>query len=196
MGTETGTSNNLFYLKKLENDTFLASRSNLATRDGFSDLFFGYVDLTYGRKLNEQWSIDAGYRHARLELPGRWRDEYRPLINLRYGVQGENWKGWNRNRIEFRYFDDDSDDRIRYRNETLIVSRSRFTRLEFSPYLSQEFFYEFTDDKYNENWLTVGMEKSLTGRKKLKLGYRWQARKVQGDWTSRHLLVTGLSIFR
>ena len=195
-GTETGTSNNLFYLKKLGKDTYLASRSNLATRDGFSDLFFGYIDLSYGRRINENWSIDAGYRHARLEFPQRWRDEYRPLVNLSYREQDENWNIRNRHRLEFRYFDDDSEDRIRYRNETVIIARSTYSRFDLSPYVSEEFFYEFTDDNLNENWLTVGVEKPLSGGKKLKFGYRWQARKFLGEWSSRHLLVTGLSIFR
>lgn len=194
--TDTGTSNNLFVLKKTGEDTFLASRSNLVTRDGISDLFFGYVDLTYGKRINEHWSIDAGYRHARLDLPDGWRDEYRPLVNLAYREQDEKWKIRNRNRLEFRYFDDESDDRIRYRNETVVIVRTTFSRFEFVPYFSQELFYEFTDDKFNQNWITIGAEKTLPGGKKIKLGYRWQAIKFLGEWSSRHLLVTGLSIFR
>ena len=55
---DTGTSQNLFVHQALNGGWYLASRSNAATREGVGDLFFGYIDLSLGRKLTPNWSVD------------------------------------------------------------------------------------------------------------------------------------------
>ena len=65
---DTGSSHNLFYLNKLDEQSSFVARANLVTRDGFSDTFFGYVDANYRHALGGPWSIELVYRHAFLEL--------------------------------------------------------------------------------------------------------------------------------
>jgi hypothetical protein len=196
---ETGSSHNLFYLNKLNNDSFFVGRANLVTRDGFSDLFFGYIDANYRHTLNGPWSVEAGYRHAFLELGDQWREEYRPMLSLYW--RGKLWEGKfsNRHRIEWRFFEGDAQDRVRYRNESVWISDHTITDYQLTPYIEEEFFYDLTDSELNGNWLTFGISKFWTrdknGGVKWKLGYRLQSQKFNGEWEHRHMLVTGISIF-
>jgi hypothetical protein len=196
LAADSGTSTNLFIRKGLDDDWFLASRSNIATRDGIRDTFFGYLDLTLGRRLTDNWSVDAGYRHARLDVSRGWRDEYRPLINLTWRDRVNAWGVSNRSRVEFRFFEGSrARDRLRYRNETRLIFPEHLSPGPLRLYVEEEFFYEFDGNGLNTNWFTAGVRFPLRERLTFKLGYRWQAQKFRDRWEHRHVLVTGLVWF-
>ena len=196
---ETGTSHNLFYINKLSDRSFFVGRANLVTRDGLSDTFFGYVDANYRYTLTGPWAVEVGYRQAYLELGDQWREEYRPMLNLYW--RGKLWDGQfsNRHRIEWRYFEGNAQDRVRYRNESVWISDHTITDYRLTPFIEEEFFYDLTDSELNINWLTLGISKywskDKNGGVKWKLGYRLQSQKFNGEWENRHMLVTGISIF-
>jgi len=192
---ETGSSHNLFVLDKLDEDSALVYRANVVTRDGFKDLFFGYVDANYRHKLTDSWSVEAGYRQAFLKLGDQWREEYRPMFSLYW--RDKLWGGTfsNRHRLEFRYFEGDAQDRVRYRNESVWRSAKTITDYQLRPFVEEEFFYDITGNEINVNWVTLGVSKSWAKGKKWKLGYRLQSQKFNGEWENRHMLVTGISLF-
>lgn len=191
----TGSSHNLFVLKRLDADSFFVGRGNLVTRDGFGDTFFGYFDGNYRYWLNGTWAIESGYRHAFLKLGNGWRQEHRPMFALYWRGKLGKGKFTNRNRIEFRHFEGDAKDRVRYRNEASWTAPYKITGYELTPFIEEEFFYDFTDSEINTNWLTFGVSKFWTKEIKWKLGYRLQSQKFNGQWENRHVLVTGLSFF-
>ena len=195
---ETGSSHNLFYLDKLSDNSFFVGRANLVTRDGFSDTFFGYVDANYRYKINKPWAVEVGYRHAFLELSSGWREEYRPMLSLYWRGKLAEGKISNRHRIEWRYFEGNAKDRVRYRNESVWTSLNTITDYKLTPFIEEEFFYDITNSELNVNWLTFGISKfwskSKKGGIKWKLGYRLQSQKFNGKWENRHTLVTGISI--
>jgi hypothetical protein len=192
---ETGSSHNLFYLNKLNDNSFFVGRANLVTRDGFSDTFFGYVDANYRYLLTGPWSVEVGYRHAFLELGNQWREEYRPMLSLYWRGKLAEGKFSNRHRIEWRYFEGNAKDRVRYRNESVWTSLHTITDYQLTPFIAEEFFYDITDSELNINWLTFGISKFWSKGMKWKLGYRLQSQKFNGEWENRHMLVTGISIF-
>lgn len=194
---ETGSSENLIVKKTLNEDWFLSSRNLLVTRDGFGDFFFGYLDINLGYELGDDWSVEGGYRHARLKLGDDfWRDEYRPSALLTYARSEGGWYFSNRHRLEYRVFEGDTtDDRFRYRNETRLIAPHELTSLKLKPFVEEEFFYEFNGSEFNLNWLTVGVRHQIADGVTAKLGYRWQAQKFGDDWSHRHVLVTGLLLF-
>ena len=193
--TETGSSHNLFMLNQLNDNSYLVGRANLVTRDGFSDTFFGYLDLNYRHKLLKPWAIEVGYRHAFLELNNQWREEFRPMLSLYWrGKLGEG-KFSNRHRIEWRSFEGNATDRRRYRNESVWTSAHTITDYKLTPFVEEEFFYDITNSELDSNWLTVGVSKFWAKGMKWKLGYRLQSQKFNGAWQDRHILVTGLSFF-
>lgn len=192
---ETGSSHNLFFLNKLNDNSFFVGRANLATRDGFSDTFFGYVDANYRYALTGPWTVEVGYRHAFLELGNQWREEYRPMLSLYWRGKLAGGKFSNRHRIEWRYFEGNAQDRVRYRNESVWTSLHTITDYQLTPFIEEEFFYDITNSELNINWLTFGISKFWSKGMKWKLGYRLQSLKFNGEWENRHTLVTGISIF-
>ena len=191
---ETGSSHNLFYLNKLNDHSFFVGRANLVTRDGLSDTFFGYVDANYRYKINKPWAVEVGYRHAFLELSSGWREEYRPMLGLSWrGKLGEG-KFSNRHRIEWRHFEGNTRNRLRYRNESVWTSSRTITDYQLTPFIEEEFFYDITDSELNTNWITFGISKYWAKGRKWKLAYRLQSQKFNGEWENRHMLVTGISI--
>lgn len=193
--TETGSSHNLFMLNQLDARSFFVGRANLATREGFSEIFFGYVDVNYRYSLSGPWSVEVGYRQASLKLGNVWRQEYRPMFSLYWRDKLGSGKFSNRSRIELRYFEGNAKDRVRYRNESVWTSVNKITDYELTPFVEEEFFYDLTDNELNTNWLTFGISKFWTKGAKWKLGYRLQSQKFSGEWQHRHVLVTGLSFF-
>ena len=145
--------------------------------------------------LTGPWAIEVGYRHAFLELASGTREEYRPMLGLYW--HGKLWGGKfsNRHRIEWRYFEGDAQNRVRYRNESVWISDNTITDYQLTPFVEEEFFYDITDSELNGNWLTFGISKYWTKDVNWKLGYRLQSQKFAGEWENRHILVTGISIF-
>ncbi len=190
---DIGTTNNLFMLKQLDKSLFFVGRVNLVTRDGFSEFFFGYADINLRYALDDNWAVEAGYRQARLKLNSGWRDEYRPMFGAIWKDTWENWRFSNRNRIELRYFEGNTKDRVRYRNESVWTSLNKVTDYQLTPYIEEEFFIEPSENGVNQNWLTFGISKYFTKGVKWKLGYRLQSLEFGSEWEHRHLLVTGLS---
>lgn len=193
---DTGTSNNLLIKKTLSEDWYLASRNLAASREGVDDFFFGYLDINLGRNIANGWSAELGYRHARLRIGDRWRDEFRPSALLSYRTRLNGWSVSNRHRLEYRVFEGDTaEDRWRYRNETRLVAPFGLTSLQLKPFVEEEFFYELDGTGLNVNWLTAGIRHRFADGIIGKLGYRWQAQKFGKDWQHRHVLVTGLLVF-
>ena len=195
--TDTGSAHNLIIKYPLDDKWYLSSRNLLTTRDGFDDLFFGYLDLNLGYDLGGGWAAEGGYRHAWLEIGDDWRDEYRPSAILSYRTKLGDWSFSNRHRLEYRMFEKSSSapERVRYRNETRLIAPWEFGSLKAKFFVEEEFFYEFTDAGFNFNWVTYGLRWKLKDGVIAKLGHRWQAFKFGDEWNHRHQLVTGVLIF-
>ena len=194
---DTGSAHNLILKYRLDGDWYLSSRNLLTSRDGFDDVFFGYLDGNVGYDLGDGWAIEGGYRHAWLEIGDDWRDEYRPSAILSYRTMLGDWSFSNRHRFEYRMFESGSqaDDRLRYRNETRLIAPWEISPLKAKFFVEEEFFYEFTDAGFNFNWLTYGLRWQLHDGVIAKLGYRWQAFEFDNEWSHRHQLVTGILWF-
>lgn len=157
--TDTGSAHNLIIKKTLEDGWYLSSRNLLTSRDGFNDVFFGYLDLNLGYELGDGWAAEAGYRHAWLEIGDDWRDEYRPSAIISYRTKLGDWSFANRHRLEYRMFESGSGapERFRYRNETQLIAPWEIGSLGAKWFVEEEFFYELTDDGFNFNWFTTGL---------------------------------------
>ena len=195
--TDTGSAHNLIIKYSLTDTWYLSSRNLLASRDGFDDFFFGYLDLNLGYNLKNGLAVEGGYRHAWLEIGDDWRDEYRPSMTLSYRTKLGDWSFSNRHRLEYRMFESGSSasDRFRYRNETRLIAPWELKTLNAKFFIEEEFFYEFNGGGFNFNWFTYGLRWRWKDGVILKLGHRWQALKFGEEWNHRHQLVTGVLLF-
>ena len=192
--SDGGMSHNLLLKHSLNENWFLISRSNLASRFHYDDNFFGYTGLGLGYNLDEHWSVRAGYRHAWIRPGEEWLEESRPYVE---GYYANKWKGFritNRSRLEFRFFDHRDDD-IRFRNEIVVEAPWEWTPLKLKPYVEEEFFYGFDQSQIEANWLGGGLSWRPMKGVKLKLGYRWVRQRIGENWINRNVIVTGVNLF-
>lgn len=151
-----GSSHNLLVKKAINEDWFMLSRSNLATRRDNEQLFLGYTGVSLGYQINREWSVRAGYRVARFRIGENWRTERRPMIEGYYASMHDGWRLSSRSRIEFRQPDWRKND-VRLRQEFTVTAPSKLTLLEMQPFMENEIFYSTRNDWVEANWTTAGL---------------------------------------
>lgn len=189
-----GSSHNLLFKLKLNEDWFVISRSNLSFRDDNEQLFLGYTGASLGYQFNKQWSARIGYRHARFRIGEDWRTEQRPMVEIYYGDMLDGWRLTSRSRAEFR-FPDWRDNDVRLRQEFTATAPWKLTSLEMKPFIENEIFYSTRNDWVEANWVTLGLSFFPSESIKVKFGYRHNRQRIRGEFITRHTLVTGINVF-
>ena len=189
-----GSSYNLLLKKMINQEWFMLSRSNLATRRDNEQLFLGYTGASLGYQFNKEWSFRAGYRVARFRIGDDWRTERRPMAEAYYGKMYDGWRLTSRSRIEFRQ-PDWRDNDVRLRQEFTATAPYKLTPLEMRPFVENEIFYSTRNDWVEANWTTLGFSFFPIDKTKVKAGYRHNRIRIQGDFITRHTLVIGVNLF-
>ena len=114
-------------------------------------------------KLTKYWSFSPTYIYRRGE-PIRDRKEYEHRLRFDLTV-GEKWKHFSikdRSRIEYRIRNSRADS-VRYRNKFTFAFPVRHKDQEiFSPYVSDEVYYDFTAKEFTTNEISVGISRKLS----------------------------------
>lgn len=189
-----GSAHNLLIKKTLSEDWFLLSRSNLAFRRDNEQLFLGYTGASLGYQFKERWSGRVGFRQAYFRIGEDWREEQRPMLEAYYAEIFKGFRLTSRSRAEFRYRDWTDDD-TRLRQEFTLTAPWKFTELGLQPYIANEVFYSLRDDWIEAGWFDLGLSFFPKDGVKMKIGYRLNRLRIQGDLINRHTLVTGLNFF-
>lgn len=128
----------------------------------------GGVDL----KINKYLSVSPTYlyRHG---APQRNSKEYEHRVRFDATVSNS-WKHFglkDRNRVEYRFRHSRADS-VRYRNKlTLTVPVKHKGREIFSPFISEEFFYDFTAKLFAQNELSIGFTRKLSSNASAEIFY-------------------------
>ena len=191
---DSGSSNNLLVKVPISDDWFVISRSNLAYRNDFDDLFLGFTGGGLGFQLNDKWSIRGGYRHVWFMPQDDWLEEDRLYIEAFFANRFQHVRFTSRSRMELRFFDYREND-VRIRNEFVVESNSPVPGTVLRPYAEEEFFYSTDADRFEANWLGLGLSWRPADGVKVKIGYRWNRFRVGDKWRDRDTLVTGLNLF-
>lgn len=192
--TDSGASHNLLVKISLDDDWFIVSRSNLASRNDFEDDFLAFTGAALGYQLDQRWSLRLGYRHVWFRPGPEWLEEDRPFIEAYFADRFAGFRVTNRSRAEFRYFDYREDD-VRLRNEITVEAPWALGTPSLRPFLEEEFFYGVRAERFEANWLGAGIAWRPADGVKLKIGYRRNRFRVGDDWRDRDVLVTGINLF-
>ncbi len=185
----------IFYVKKSIADNWSAiTGSQLTWRDDFSDLYFIYADAGVGYKLHPNWGVEAIYRNGWWKIRDEWEIEQRPLVNLKWSDVWRDIRMENQARMEFRFYDWNKKDDLRFRNRTRVEFPWEVLPGGIKPYAEEEFFIGRNSEKLEMNWLMAGIYAKPAKSVKLKAGYRWIRIRVGSNWENRNQLVTGLII--
>lgn len=94
----------------------------------------------------------------------------------------------NRNRLEYRWIEDKGDNNTRSRHRLEFIFPLNHS-LAKSFYVSNEFFYDFRNDKYNENrGIPCGLKFKIHDRASIKLFYMLQSKRSAKKWNTNHII--------
>ena len=117
--------------------------------------YYRHYDFGFAIPFKKTWSAGANYRVIYVLKNGKWQLEKRPHMQIKKTFTTKPLKIALRTRLEYRYRHDDTES-ARNRTKLSLKSQARF--LKIKPFISNEWFYDLDQEKYNKNWLAVGGE--------------------------------------
>lgn len=185
----------IFYVKKaLQGNWSAITGTQLTWRNDLSDFYFTYADAGLAYKIHPNWTVETVYRQGWWSINDEWEVERRPLVNLKWSDAWQGTRMENQARIEFRFYDWNKKDDVRFRNRTRIEFPWQVLPGGIKPYVEEEFFIGKNSEALEMNWLMAGFYAKPTKQIKLKAGYRWISARVGHEWENRNQLVTGMAV--
>lgn len=121
------------------------------------------VGAGFDLKLNKYWSFSPTYVYRRGEpLRDRKEFEHRLRFDLTVGHKWKHFSLKDRNRLEYRVRNSRSDS-VRYRNKFTFAFPVKVNDKEiFSPFVADEFYYDFTAKDFTTNEISAGITRKLS----------------------------------
>ena len=165
----------------------LAFEEEFRYGDNASELYYQHYDAGISYSLNDYLNFSINYRQVYDLVKGKFKPEYRPHMNgtIRWGVSALKFE--DRNRFEYRIFDDRGAF-VYYRNKFTAKFPQKFGKLEFEPYISDEIFADLAGCALKRNRLYFGMAVNLTKNIKPEIYYLRQDSKSRSKWTAANIL--------
>src|SRR5687768_9426492 len=129
--------------------------------------------------LNKNFSFSPTYLYIASQ-PGRGRKEFehRLRFEVTYNKKFKNFSIKDRNRIEYRVRHSRADS-VRYRNKfTLSIPVNRDGKELFTPFISDEPYYDFTAKQWSRNDFSPGIAKKFTDKLSGELFYVWRRNRT------------------
>ncbi|MFH0771984.1 MAG: DUF2490 domain-containing protein [Candidatus Omnitrophota bacterium] len=188
-----------FALKHKINDKFeVFFTPEMRLNDDMGNLY--YYSLRGGATYHAHKNLDLSLASRFLQTKdskGDWDTDtyYIPemIIIPKVTVKGFNLS--DANKFEYRVIEN-STDRWVYRNLATIAYPTKICNFEFTPYISDEIYYDFLIEKMNLNWATVGANKKITKNLTVGLYYRNEAVRTgtTSKWVTNNILGSNVTI--
>ena len=147
-------------------------------------------------KPKKYLSITPSYKFEYEEKStGKNVDEHRPFLDIVLKTVLDDWKLSYRHRAERRFLTDKG--KWRFRNSIKVAHPVRIGGIggwRFTPFASEEIFYDAKKDTFNQNRATVGISQKLSKPLTLDLFYRVRSDKSGSDWNERHIVGSELKL--
>ncbi len=159
-----------------------------------------YYQLRIGSVFHADKHLDlaAAYRYIQTQdSTGDWSNNDAQYIEMiatpKLKLAGFNLS--DANKIEYRFIEN-ARDRWVYRDLITAEYPSKIFGFEFTPYISNEIYYDFEINKINQNWATIGVNKKITKNLTIGLYARNEAVRsgASNKWTTNHILGSNLAI--
>ncbi|MFA5088577.1 MAG: DUF2490 domain-containing protein [Candidatus Omnitrophota bacterium] len=161
----------------------LSLEEEAALGDDAERFYYHHTEAGFACELTRWFEAEIAYRHIweREDGRGRWEEESRPHINGKI-----KWQWWDidlsdRNRFEFR-FRKDKDFATRYRNEIKIKPPLRWTKMEWRPFASYEYVFDFDKGKHTCNKYKAGFSGQITKNIEFEMYYVAECSRSSDEW--------------
>lgn len=184
--------NDMEIQKRIAEDWALKFHTEQWLRDDFTDLYTYIFD---GGVLWSPYNFleitpSFRYEHEK-DARGRKTSEKRWYLDAVFKQTFKKIKFSDRSRIEYRDKNIGSDF-WRYRNRVKAAYPLNVRGFQFSPYVSEELFWDISNHQLNQNRLAGGISWNLSKPLTLSTYYMWRSRKSGSDWNDEHILGTSL----
>jgi len=152
-----------------------------------SQFYYQHYQAGLAYDVNKYLGVEADYRQIWDLKNGKFEPEYRPHLNATIKLAAYGFKLSDRNRLEFRYFDDRSTG-LRYRNKLTLKYPLTLGGFGFEPYVADEIFADLEGVIIRTNRLYAGMGLDLVKHLKGEVYYLLQSSKKSGKWTNANVL--------
>ena len=183
-----------FQIWNTENQEFKVNKESKITLeeefrwgDDASDFYYHHYDAGFVYSLNKHLDIGINYRQVYEKKKGEFKEENRPHVNATLKYEFYGFKLDDRNRIEYRHFDYQTDT-WRYRNKFAVKFPWKLTRFEIQPYVADEIFVELEDGSLSRNRVYSGLGFTITKNIKGEVYYLLQSSKSSSQWVDSNVL--------
>ncbi|UCG34762.1 MAG: DUF2490 domain-containing protein [Candidatus Omnitrophota bacterium] len=162
--------------------------------DNGGNLYYQHSDwgVTYSG-IAEWLDLGVFYRNISEKKNSKWRREDRPHLDA--AVKWELFDCAMSNRGRFEYRDrEDAEDLWQYRNKFTVKLPFKLTKVQIQPYIADEIFIDFDQERLNRNRLYTGFSMKFTKSLKGEIFYLWQSSKKSGKWSDLNVLGTKLKL--
>lgn len=173
---------------KVNKDSKLVFEEEFRWGDNARKFYYHHYDIGFFYDMRKFLNIGGGYRQVYELKSGKFKLENEPYLaaTLLWDLRG--FKFDDRNRLEYRHFDYQTDS-WRYRNKVTLKGPWKFTKLQLQPFVADEIFIGFDGaSELNQNRFSSGFSMALCQNIKAEIFYMLQSNKSSGKWTDANVL--------
>ncbi len=158
-----------------------------------------YYQMRVGSTFHAHNNLDLAlaYRFIQNKVKGEWDNNDVQFIEM-IAIPKIKLGGFNisdANKAEYRFYEN-APNRWVYRNLLTFAYPTKIGGFEFTPYVSDEIYYDFEVGKVNLNWATLGANKKINKYLTLGLYYRAETSRVDSssEWLTNQILGSNVTI--
>lgn len=121
-----------------------------------------------------------------------WTNEHRPNFNVSALAKVHGWKLRNRFRVSYRMPAGDAPDVFNFRHRLTVEPPWKWTKLEISPYVFDEVWFEEHRTGIYRNWFSAGVDFRVSRRLRAGVFYLLQSTDRATGWAQDHVVGTRL----
>lgn len=173
----------------LKHGTRLAMEEEFRYGDNARELYYQHYDVGVAYDASKYLTTLISYRQIYEGEKGKFKPEYQPNLNIIPKCELYGFAIEDRNRFELRFYDDNREDSVWYRNRLLVKAPWKFTPIGIQPYVSNEVFVNLTNNvTFRRNRFATGVTFNLIKGIKGDIYYMLQSTKKSGLWTEAEIL--------
>jgi len=158
-----------------------------------------YYQVRFGSTFHAHKNLDLAlaYRYLQNKVAGSWDKNDVQYIEM-LAIPKIKLGGFDisdANKLERRFYEN-APDRWVYRNLITFAYPAKIGNFEFTPYISNEIYYDFELERMNLNWATIGANKKINNYLTVGLYYRDETSRVGtlSKWVTNHVLGSNVTV--
>jgi len=176
---------------KVNDDINLILSPSLRLDEDISQLFYWESWQGAEFKVNKHLDMNLHYLFARTKKQNnKWVDEHRIEFQPTFKWNVGDLKFSDRNRVEYRVVG--GTEKWRYRNSIKLKKTITVKNKEYTPFIANEVFYDFSADRYNQNRTAVGFSQKISDIASLDIFYIYRMDKKGVDWQGVNVVGTAV----